>query len=152
MNFTPQKREFYTKEGFGLGYSVITTAEWNLAALTSKMFYAYENNRGIDVLAAEFDPDMLEAVRATLKQEIGGQLVEVYMKEESPFNFLEALQNNPAQMKKLEIAVFWKNEFLNLVTARCATWLTTNRRAGNRILPRITVEQVALIEKVSNGY
>ncbi len=149
MDFTAKSRSFYAAEGFGLAYQNLDSEEWNLAALSSRLFFSYEEGAGIDVLAAEFDENMLSALRKTIDQEVGGKTVRWYMRQPSPFIFFEKLITNPSDADELALSRFWRTEFfIFLVKARCLAWRATHRVEKLRIFPHLNLEEVEYIKLV----
>jgi len=149
MDFTAKNRSFYAAEGFGLAYQNLDSEEWNLAALSSRLFFSYEEGYGIEDLAAEFDENMLIALKETIEQELGGKTVRWYMHQPSPFTFLEKLMENPGDADELALSRFWRTEFyLFLVKARCLAWRATHRVEKLRIFPLLNKEEVENIKLV----
>jgi hypothetical protein len=152
MDFSAKGRDFYSAEGFGLAYQNLNSEEWNLAAIASRLLFPYEEGKGTETLAAEFDPGMQEAVMASMQQVVGGETVEWYMKQNSPFKFYEAIDANTEEAEALAIAKFWGGRFFKvLVMARCLAWRATHRVEGNRIFPHLTAEEVNYIKRVKEA-
>lgn len=151
MDFSANGREFYCYGGIGIGDASLSSEEWNLASLTSRLLYAYEREMGEADKAAEFDPEMLESLILSMNQELAGETVKWWMQQGSPFRFLEAIYANQEQAEELAIAKYWEGHFTDVVKARVLSWLATHRRVGNRIMPALTNDQRAHIEVVANG-
>ncbi|MBV5340277.1 MAG: hypothetical protein J0665_12090 [Deltaproteobacteria bacterium] len=149
MDFTARNRIFYAAEGFGLAYQNLDSEEWNLAALSSRLFFSYEEGAGIDDLAAEFDEKMLTALKETIEQELESKTVRWYMQQPSPFTFLGKLMTNSGDADELALSRFWRTEFyLFLVKARCLAWRATHRVEKLRIYPHLNKEEVECIKLV----
>jgi len=152
MDFSAKGREFYSAEGFGLAYQNLSDEEWNLAAITSRLLFPYEDGQLTDLLSAEFEPRMQEAVKMSMQQEVGGKTVEWYMQQISPFSFYDAIDGNIEESNALEISKFWKGRFFKvLVKARCLAWRATHRVEGNRIFPHLTAEELDYIKQVKEA-
>ena len=124
--FSPMKKEEYTSLlGFGLGASNIPSETWNLAALSSRCLFAYENKLQIDRLAADFDKKLLHAIKRSINQTLGNKRVSTYMKMDSPWEFYEALKNN--KHNHLYVGSFHKGGLPGLVKARCYAWEKVSR-------------------------
>jgi len=149
MDFSAKGREFYSAEGFGLAYQNLSDEEWNLAAITSRLLFPYEDGQLTDLLSAEFEPRMQEAVKSSMHQVVGGETVDWYMQQGSPFRFYEAIDANREDASALEISKFWGERFFKvLVMARCLSWRATHRVEGDRIFPHLTAEEVNYIKRV----
>jgi len=152
MDFSAKGREFYKAEGFGLAYQNLNDVEWNLAAITSRLLFKYEDGETVDVLAGEFDPAMQEALKESMYQMLGGKTVVWYMQQSSPFRFQEAITENKDSAAALAISKFWGEKFFGaIVMARCLAWRTTHRVENNRIFPHLTTEEVKYIQKIKEA-
>lgn len=123
--FTPNERDFYvTNTGIGPGTADITSKEWNLAAITTRVLFGWENDADFDDLFGEFPPDLLEAVRFSMTYQVNGKTVDQYMEEDTPFNFLHACLMDMEKAKVLPVCKYWGSfdDFITVLTARCYTW------------------------------
>ena len=137
--FSPNKKEFYKSHGYGPGSTEMSFEEWQLASLTSRCLFGYENGLPVNRLAGEFDKKLLTAVKGSIGQLVGGETVMSYMNLDSPSGFYTALACNPHE--HLKIAKFHEGGLLGVVKARCLAWKGT-----------LTKEEAAYVKMHSMRY
>lgn len=118
--FSPMEKHRYISHGVGIGAHDLSQEEWNLAALTNRCLFGYENGQSVAKLASNFDPSLIQSVKDTIYQDLGGSMVRTFMRRKSPYDFYHELSLHKHDHLKVDI---WHNGGMRgLVLARCLVW------------------------------
>jgi hypothetical protein len=142
--FSPMEKSKYVSHGIGIGKMSMTMVEWNLAALSSRCLFSFENRLSAGRLAGDFDSKLLKAIKGSIFQTLGGKRVSFYMGMATPWLFYEALEDN--DHGHLKINKFHRGGLKGLVRARCLVWDKANK------ISKLTKDEAHFIFMHSQSY